>query len=158
MAGNKTYVVCRPGMLQAMQKAFDGMDVEVDDKLTTDYEFRQRELTEIEALEAELDKAEKFEADPKDAVTFVVPMVTCSDNLEADPYVHRYLAVRVQRNHRHEALDILKDSKPLTSGMGDDMEINVPGTIGALNAALKKANVDVYSISEADGLVLLEEV
>lgn len=158
MAGNKTYVACRPGMLQTMQKAFDGLEVEVDEKLQVDYEFRERELTEIEALEAELDKADKFDADPKDAWTFIVPMVTCSDNLEADPHSPQYLAVRVQRDGRHEARRVINDLKPLTTGIGDDMEVNVPGTIGALNAALKKADVNVYSISEAEGLHLLQEV
>jgi hypothetical protein len=142
MAGGKTYVACRPGMKQAMEKAFAGIDVEVDDNLTTDYEFRERELSFAEALEAEVDKSERFEADPKNAKTFVVPLA------EEDHNYCDFLAVRVgEYTRKTEVVDIIKRVKVIYSG--DD--VNSIATAGAVRAELKKANIDVYSVSVAEG-------
>lgn len=145
---NKTFVACRPGLQQQMQSAFDGLEVVVDPDMTKDYEFRQRELTMAELLEEEVEKEERQEADPKNAITFVVPLDPSGD-LEDASWV-TYLAVRVERGANK--IDVAREigSVPLT--LHADGGVNVSATIGAVTSTLKKAGYNVLSVSEAEGL------
>lgn len=153
----KTYVACRPGMLGTIQAAFAGLQVEVDETLVgVDYEFRERELTLDELLEEEVEKAERIDADPKNALTFIVPLVLSNDDF--DSYSVPYLAVRVDRSaSRFDVIQVIKTVKPTLTGDFPDFEVNVSATMGALQAALKTADIGVHSISQADGLSPLEE-
>jgi len=145
-------------MQQAMQAAFAGLEVEVDDTLTQDYEFRERPMSLEEIMEEEISKEEKQEADPKNALTFVVPLALSEEEVAEDCWNKTYLAVRVENNvSRFDVIKVIKATKPSTTGSFPDCGVHVSATIGALKAALKKGGINVLSISEADGLTLLAD-
>lgn len=154
----KTIIACRPGMKQAMQSAFAGMEVVVDDKLDKDYEFRKRDLTLGEMLEEDLGREERQDADPKNAHTFIVPLLLEEDLLSE--YLHdiRWLAVRVANDASHgSVVTEIRNFQPTTSGSFPDVEVNISATISGLKAHLKKAGFNVLSISEADGLHFMKD-
>lgn len=154
----KTFIACRPGMQATLQAQFAGVDVVVDEALTKDYEFRERELTFSEIMEEELEKEERQEADPKNAVTLIVPCVLDADaeRTNDDWYSAQFLAIRIERGPSiYDLRKIIKDVKPVTTGDFPDEYVNIPATMGALKSALKKAGHNVLSISEADGIDLM---
>lgn len=156
---DKTIIACRPGMKQAMEAAFAGMEVIVDDKLAADYEFRKRELTLGEMLEEDLSQEERQDADPKKAHTFVVPLSLAEDEVAENLWSLRWLAVRVENSASHGlVMAEIRNLQPTTQGTFPDFEVNVSATISALKAHLKAAGFNVLSISEADGLSLLKDV
>jgi hypothetical protein len=155
---NKTFVACRPGMKSAAEAAFHGMEIVVDDTLTSDWEFRERPKTFDEMMEDEISKEERVEADPKNALTFVVPVALHEDAVSEDPWNPPYLAIRVESNvSRVDVVKAIRATQPTLQGSYPDEEVNVSATIGSLKAALKKAGFNVLSISEADGLTLLKD-
>jgi hypothetical protein len=153
---NKTIIACRPGMKQAMESAFAGMKVIVDDTLDKDYEFREEAMTFDEIMEAEISKEERQEADPKNALTFLVPL-SVADADDINTWEAPILAIRVERGPSpYDVTKAIQSVKPTTQGDFPDFEVNVSATIGALRAELKKAGYNVLSISEADGLIALD--
>lgn len=154
---NKTIIACRPGMKQAMESAFAGMKVIVDDKLDKDYEFREEAMTLDELMEQEISKEERQDADPKNALTFIVPLHTSAQDVGDSCWSIGYLSVRCESNvSSYDVVNVLKDLEFTTSGDFPDYEINTSATISSIKAALKKAGVNVLSISEADGLTGLK--
>lgn len=152
MAG-KTFVACRPGMKQAMESVFDGLEVVVDDTLVVDYEFRERPMTLDEMMEEEISKEERLEADPKNALTFIVPLHLNAQDVGDACWDLPYLVVRVESNVSTFAVtNVLKELEPTIMGDFPDFEINASATIGSIRAELKKAGVNVLSVSEAYGL------
>lgn len=153
---NKTIIACRPGMQQAMASAFAGMEIIVDDTLDKDYEFRERQMTLDELLEEEISKEERQEADPKNALTFLVPL-SLADADDINTWEVPILALRVERGPSpYDVQKCIQSVKPTTQGTFPDFEVNVSATIGTLRSELKKAGFNVLSISEADGLIALE--
>lgn len=154
---NKTIIACRPGFKRQAEQAFAGIKVIVDETLTADYEFREEAMTLDEILEAEISKEERQEADPKNALTFVVPAFLNDQGVADNCWSIPYLVVRVEQGpSRFDIIEVLKQVKPTTQGDFPDFEVNVSATIGALRAALKKAGHNVLSVSEADGLTQLD--
>jgi len=154
---NKTIIACRPGMLQQMQAAFAGMEVIVDDALDKDYEFRERQMSLDELLEDEISKEERQEADPKNALTLVVPVALAGDEVANTCWSIPYLVVRVEQGpSKFDVAQVIQSLEPTKTGDFPDYEVNVSATIGALRAALKKAGYNVLSVSEADGLTQMD--
>lgn len=155
----KTIIACRPGMKQQMESAFAGLEVVVDDKLTKDYEFRERDLDLAEMLEAEIEKEERQDADPKNALTFVVPMAVRQSDL-GDPEIYldlSFLSIRVENSVSEvSVMSVIRKIEPTLSGSFPDEVVNVSATISSIKAALKKDGVNVLSISPANGLVSLD--
>lgn len=154
----KTIIACRPGMQQIMQAQFAGMEVVVDAALTKDYEFRERDQTFEEIMESEIEKEERQDADPKNAITLIVPCVMDADaeRTNDDWYGSQFLAIRIERGPSiYDIRKVIKDVKPTTAGDFPDEYVNVSATMGALKSALKKAGYNVLSISEADGIDLM---
>ena len=144
----KTIIKCRPGMKQKIQAAFAGMEVEVDDTLDTDYIFAKRELTALEEIEAQIEEEEKQEADPKNALTFVMPLQ--QDDGKPDPF-GTWLTVRIESNFsRVNAEAELSTVKVAYHSPGD---INGIATAANVRQVLKKAGANVLSVSLADGIV-----
>lgn len=153
----KTYVACRPGFLQAAQSAFAGLDVEVDDNLTTDYEFRERDLGLADLLESELEDEEREaerKSDPKSAHTVIVPLceddanVTDHSVIELLPHLD-YLVIRADKNaSRALMIETVKKTKMIRT---DDGYIQARPNIVALSHAFKKAGIKVHSISACSG-------
>lgn len=154
MLDTKTYIACRPGLQQQMQAAFAGVTVEVDDSLTVDYEFRQRDLTLDEMLEQEVEKEERQDADPKNALTFITPLVRDYDAaVDGGWLTIKYLAIRLERGPSpYDVRKVIADVKPTLTGSFPDEEVNVSATMSAIRAALKKEGYNVLSVSEAEGL------
>lgn len=156
-----TVIACRPGMKQQMEKAFAGMEVEVDDTLVgKDYEFRKRQMTMGEVLEAQISTAERDESDPKSAHTFVVPLVlNFNDDARQDIDNTTFAVVRTSSKdygwtHVHS---LIAEVDPTLNGDFPDFTVNVTATISALKAHLTKAGVKVYSVSEGRGITTLKE-
>lgn len=156
----KTIIACRPGFLHQAQSAFSGMEIEVDATLDKDYEFRERELGLADLLEAELDGEERDaarKADPKNAHSFVVPLLTPDEDPEWDDAEHMsYLLIRVDNKSNYsDAQRVINDLKPVVE---HDDAINIRATINALNNELQRADIKVYSISSVRGLTFLKPV
>lgn len=145
---DKTIIRCRPGMKQAMEAAFVGMEVIVDDNLDVDYKFDKRELNALEEIEAQIEEEEKQEADPKNAITFVVPLAVDDDD-KADPF-GVWLAVRIEQNFSRTDAEREISTVKITK-TGD--EINAVATAASVRQALKKAGANVLSVSVAQGIV-----
>lgn len=153
----KTIIACRPGMKQQMEAAFMGMTVVVDDQLTKDYEFREEAMSLDEILEAEVAKEERVDADPKQAHTFIVPMLPDDTLVLDDAWNLQYLAVRVADDASQvSVMSEIRKVKPTLTGSFPDEQVNVSATVSALKAHLKKQGFNVLSISVADGLVNLD--
>lgn len=159
---NKTYVACQPGMKAAAEAAFAGLEIVVDDTLTTSpWEFRERPQTLEELMEAELEKEERTEADPKNALTFVVPVFHRRDDVGDVYETIPFLSIRVAKGTSGTAVRIIVENlKPTMTGdkYGDDYRVNVPATIGALSAQLKEAGIQVLSISSTEQLMYMKDV
>jgi hypothetical protein len=150
----KTIIACRPGFRAQAEAAFQGMEIEVDPNLTSDYEFRERELGLADLLEAELDGEEREaarKADPKNADTYVIPMIPKEDGtVDYDDYNYSpYLILRVEKNSEH-ILSAIRKINIVTNA--DDDEPNVRATLNALHKDLTKEGFKIYSISVATGL------
>lgn len=153
----KTIIACRPGMKQQMEAAFQGMKIVVDDTLTKDYEFRKEAMSLDEILEAEIEKEERQDADPKHAHTFVIPIAARTSHLDDDMWNPPYLVVRVQDDaSRIGVITAIRALKPTLSGSFPDETVNVSATISSLKAHLKKEGFNVLSISQAEGLTSLD--
>lgn len=157
-----TVIACRPGMKAQMEAAFAGMEVEVDDNLTapTGYEFRKRPMTMGEILESQISTAEKDESDPKNAHTFVVPLVLNLGNLEPGEISDiRFAVVRTSsKNHGWTTVrNLIREVDPHLNGDFPDFTVNVTATMSAIKAHLTKNDVKVYSVSEGDGLTTLKD-
>jgi hypothetical protein len=154
----KTIIACRPGMKQQMEAAFAGVEVVVDDKLTKDYEFRERDLDLAEMLEAEIEKEERQDADPKNAYTFIIPLAARTSEFDdGGIFDVPFLAVRVENSASEVAvMTTIRELKPTLSGSFPDETVNVSATISALKAALRKKDINVLSISQAAGLISLD--
>ena len=151
---DRTFIACRPGMQSALQKAFIGIEVVVDDALDKDYEFRERPMTFEEVLEEETSKQERQEADPKNAMTFIVPMATPED-LEASGYGAEFLAVRVQAGPSYST--VADAIRGVYATHTEDGSYHWTANMSAIRSALRKAGFNVLSISQASGLVLMKE-
>lgn len=154
---SKTFVAIRPGFQQAAIAAFGAdMEIVIDDTLTQDYEFRQRELGLADLLEAELEGEESQaakKADPKNAHTFVVPLLGPDDDLDEEYRHCTYLAVRVDRkDDMYEAVNRIVDTSPI---LHDDDRINVKATVTMLHNHLKNEGFKVHSISVVNGLTVM---
>lgn len=156
------FIACSPNMHAAMKAAFSDLEVVVDDTLTNTYEFREKELDFAELMEEELAKAERQDADPKDALTFVVPVVGKHSDLDKPTFL-TYLTVRVQKGTIDPAkvVKVVKKHTPTPRRDYDPLvhssEYAVSTIMGDLKAALREKGANVLSISEADGLTLLGE-
>lgn len=151
----KTYVACRPGLLQQMQSAFPDMEVKVVDDLGVDYEFKQEEMTGMDLVMAELESEERMAADPKHAHTFVVPLLVGeTSDLEASALVDcSYLLVRTQDDIPFYTVQAAVVKASLQASY--DGEVQVSATISELRQVLKDEGVNVLSISEAEGMTRL---
>lgn len=151
----ETYVACRPGLLEQMKAAFDGMDVEVEDGLTQDYEFRQRELTGMDLVMAELQDEERMAADPKHAHTFMVPLLVgeTSDLLGSELVDCQWLAVRTQDNVSFLTVQAALVTVKIQTLF--DGEVDVSATISEIRQVLKDAGINVLSVSQAEGVTRL---
>ena len=156
------YIVCHPNMKASVQAAFADLEIVVDETVAS-YEFREKELDFAELMEEELEKAEKQDADPKDAVTYVVPVVAKYSDLDNGLVLATFLTIRVQRGSiepskvvkvvkKQEAI-VRKDYDPLTH----TSPFAVSTIMADLKAALREKGANVLSISEAEGLTLLGE-
>lgn len=154
----KTFIACRPGMQQQMKSAFAGLDVVVDDKLTVDYEFRERNMTLEEIMEEETLKAEQIDLDPRNAVTLVVPLHP--KGVVEDAAWMKWAVVRASNKHHrsdveaaiNEAELVIRYADPeVTLGVDYD-DVDVPATLSNIKAALKKAGIEVHSVSAAESL------
>lgn len=154
----KTIIACRPGMRQQMEAAFQGMKIVVDDKLTKDYEFRKEAMSLDEILEAEIEKEERQDADPKNAHTFVVPIAARTSVYDdGGIFDVPFLAVRVENSASTvSVMSAIRALKPTLSGSFPDETVNVSATISSLKAHLKKEGFNVLSISQAEGLTSLD--
>jgi len=142
----KRYIACQPGQRAAVVAAFgSGFDIEIDDTLTTPYEFRERELSEFEKIEAELEQAETFQADPKGADTYVVPIVETEADYELDPWNCKFAVIRAAKGKQGTvSATVRKITANTTTPSASASEIK---------AALEEEDIDVYSVSVADGLI-----
>lgn len=145
---SKTIVACRPGFLKSAEAAFAGMEIEVDPNLTTDYEFRKRELGLADLLEAEMESDERrsaAKADPKNANTYIIPLDPEALDL-ANEYL-TYLVVRVDKKENFNLVrQVIRDTRLVKE---HDDAINIRATTTALADALK--NFKVHSISTCQG-------
>jgi hypothetical protein len=151
----KTYIAVRPGFVSQAQAAFGtDMEIVVDDTLNEDYTFRQREEGLADFLEAQLEDEEAAaakKADPKNAHTFLLPLVRPDEILDEEYQHATYLVVRIDR--QDDPYDAAKKIASVKTIYYDADQINVKATITSLHNQLKNEGFKVHSISVANGLV-----
>lgn len=152
---SKTFVAVRPGFQQQAIAAFGAdMELVIDDTLTVDYEFRQRELGLADLLERELEDEESAaakKADPKNAHTFILPLLRPDETLDEEFKYATYLVIRV--DHKEDSSAVKAEIASLPTIFSDGDMINVKATITSLHNRLKNKDIKVHSISVANGLV-----
>lgn len=163
----RTYLAVRPGMQTVVGKQFPGMEVVVDETLVgSDFEFRKRELSGIELIEAQLEQEEKVAADPKSATTVLVPVVGLDqnerefwDNEGHDSDGPAFLVIRcASSTPSGRVIQIVGDIRGVKSTRSwDGVEtINKGATAANIRAALKDDGIEVYSISEVNDIAPLK--
>lgn len=162
----RTYIACRPGMQAAMQAQFMGMEVVVDPQIGADFEFRKRELSGIELIEAQLEEEEKVSADPRRATTILVPVVGLDqdardfwDSEGHDSNGPSFLVIRcAPSTPAGRVIQIVGDIRGVksTQTWNDEEYINRGATSANILHALKAEDIEVYSISEVDDIAPLK--
>lgn len=146
----KRYIVCLPDQRAAVVAAFgSGFDIEIDDTLDRPYEFRERELSEFEKIEAELEQAETFQADPKGADTYVVPVVASDADFEMDPWATTFVVIRASKGKRGTVESTVRSLTANTT--------TPSASASEIKAALEEQDVDVFSVSVAEGMIKFKE-
>ena len=163
----KTYIAVRPGMQSSLAAQFPGMEIVVEPGLVGDFEFRKRELSGIELIEAQLEEEEKAASDPRNAKTILVPVIgldQTADEYWADAGTDSsgspsFLVIRCAPSTPvGRVIQIVGDIRGVksTQSWNDEEYINKGATGANILAALKAEDIEVYSISEVNEIAPLK--